>query len=91
MHVIRTNVGPRIAIRPLADGMVMCAEGVEYMAECGCLLVFGVRLDDNEKSCGYNPCDRHRPHADAFLERLLAPEGRDVPTEEWMGRLLGTA
>jgi hypothetical protein len=86
--VERRNVGPRLVMNEVADGIRECAEGVEFHASCGCVCIFGVRLDNGEKTCAYGPCDRHKPQSAEFMRRLLDPEGQEIPTEAWMAHIL---
>lgn len=86
--VERQNVGPRLVMNEVADGLTPCAEGVEYRASCGCVCIFGVRLDNQEKTCAYGPCNEHRARSDEFMRALLADEYRDTPTEDVMVAIL---
>lgn len=86
--VERHNVGPRLVMNEVADGLKPCAEGVEYLASCGCICIFGVRLDNQEKTCAYGPCNQHRPRSDEFMRDLLADKYRDTPTEAVIAAIL---
>lgn len=87
MNVERVNV-MRLVERTLADGLVLVIEGVDYRAECGCVVAFGKRLDDGETTCGYDPCEQHRPSGAEFLAEFGGPDAPEIPTEDWMAILL---
>lgn len=86
--VERRNVGPRIAAVHVGDGLKAAAEGVEFYASCGCVCIFGRRLDNQETTCAYGPCERHEAESDEFLRQLLADENRETETGLLMAAIL---
>lgn len=86
--VTRTNVGPRVILARLVDGERAVAEGVEYSASCGCVVTFGIRIDNAEKSCRFGLCDRHRPHGGLIVPAFVSDDAPPIGTDQWLGQVL---
>lgn len=84
--VERTNITPVIRYEEAYD--VLIADAVVFQASCGCACVMGMRLDNDETTCGYRPCETHHPLAEAFMTRFIGPDTPELDTEVWMGQLL---
>lgn len=84
--VERTNIAPVIRYEEKYDTLI--ADVVLFTASCGCGCAMGMRLDNDETTCGYIPCEQHRPLAEDFMARFIGPDTPAIDTEVWMGQLL---
>jgi len=72
---------PKIAMAcRFPSGTSDVAVAVDFVANCGCHLEFGKRLDNAETAMLSTPCDTHREQWSFVLDRLL--EDQETPTEE---------
>lgn len=77
MITVERQLVTRLVEVDLADGRQMVVEGIDIVASCGCVFIFGKRLDNMETTLTLNVCGAHLDTGSELLAEIMADTDYD--------------